>query len=129
MSGLDARLAGGTAVRTSYKLDAMRLMALLELDLSDFEFPVRDLVKVREGDQFVRWRADLGKALDRIILLADRDLLERGEGLRILQEELVGKRIDLEKSTGRSKYLSEARAGNTTLVNRRPRRGSSITMA
>jgi hypothetical protein len=99
-----------------HKLDAMRLMALLQLDLPDFEFSARDLVQVREGEQFVQWRADLGSALDHVILLADHDLLGHGEGLRILQEELISKRRDLEKSTGRSKYLSEARAGNTTLI-------------
>jgi hypothetical protein len=98
------------------KLDAMRLMALLELELPDFEFSARDLVLVREGDHFVQWRADLSKALDRVILLGDQDLLEHGQGLRALEEELVGTRRDLEKATGRSKYLSDARAGNTTFM-------------
>jgi hypothetical protein len=118
-SELDRQSAGDARSRNpsaDHELDAMRLMTLLQLDLPDFEFPARDLIQVREGEQFVQWRADLGKALDRVILLGDHDLLDSGGGLRILQEELVSKRKDLEKSTGRSKYLSEARTGNTTLV-------------
>jgi hypothetical protein len=77
----------------------------------------RELIAVRQGEEFELWRTKLRQALSRVATLRDEDLLEDGgHARRILEQELREGRLELERRIKKSGFLTRSQEGRKSLA-------------
>jgi hypothetical protein len=96
----------------------LRLLSeLLQVTVPDLSLDAKDIIAVRQGEEFEIWRHDLGQALTRVAELREDELLDDGaDALRVIRQELVASRVNLERRIESSGFLSSKQEAKKSLV-------------